>query len=126
MFRQRTFPALLLAAGVVAALVACAPVPSDPPVDQGGGVAQGGDTPGGEPGLTVPGTGTFAIGTEVPFGGYQLQGEPDSQPDGCSWQILDEDGKVSFENQGVYVFLTDVPEAVTFVTDGCPDWEQFE
>jgi hypothetical protein len=22
--------------------------------------------------------------------------------------------------------LTDIPEAVTFITNGCPEWEQFE
>jgi hypothetical protein len=35
-------------------------------------------------------------------------------------------GGVTFENTGQYVFLTDIREAVTFVTTGCPDWEQFE
>lgn len=33
---------------------------------------------------------------------------------------------VAFADGGLYVFLTDIPEAVTFITDGCPDWEQFE
>lgn len=76
--------------------------------------------------VVVSGTGTYAIGDEVPYGGFQLQGEPAEQPEGCTWAILDADGGVSFHDQGSYVFLTDIPEAVTFETNGCPDWEQFE
>ena len=76
--------------------------------------------------VTLPGTGSYAIGTEAPFGGYQLVGEPDAVPAGCTWSIVDADGAVAFADQGLYVFLTDIPEAVTFITDGCPDWEQFE
>jgi len=76
--------------------------------------------------LVLSGTGRYAIGTEMPFGGYQLHGEPDAQPAGCTWAILDADGGTTFENDGQYVFITDIPEAATFVTDGCPDWEQFE
>lgn len=76
--------------------------------------------------LVLAGTGSYAIGTEAPFGGYQISGEPTSQPDGCTWSIVDADGAVYTENQGSYAFLTDIPEAVTFITDGCPDWEQFE
>jgi len=76
--------------------------------------------------VTVSGTGSYLIGTEIPLGGFQLKGEPDEQPAGCTWQILDADGGVTFENTGQYVFLTDIREAVTFVTTGCPDWEQFE
>lgn len=76
--------------------------------------------------VTVSGTGRYLIGQDLPFGGYQLSGEPDEQPAGCTWQILDADGNASFENEGSYVFLTDIHEAETFVTDGCPDWEQFE
>lgn len=77
-------------------------------------------------GKTVSGTGEYKIGTDVPYGGYQLKGEPTSQPDGCTWSIKDADGTAIFENQGSYAFLTDVPENVTFVTNGCPEWEQFE
>ena len=76
--------------------------------------------------IVLPGTGRYAIGTEAPLGGYQLHGEPDEQPAGCTWSIEDADGVAAFENQGQYVFLTDIKEAVTFVTDGCPEWEQFE
>ncbi len=86
------------------------------------------DSPDGASGtfIVLPGTGRYAIGTEAPYGGYQLHGEPDSQPAGCTWSIQDEDGVAVFENQGQYAFLTDIKEAVTFVSDGCPDWEQFQ
>ncbi len=76
--------------------------------------------------VVIPGTGRYGVGTDVPFGGYQLSGEPDEQPDGCTWSIEDDDGVVAFENQGSYVFLTDIKEGTVFVTNGCPDWEQFE
>ncbi len=76
--------------------------------------------------VVLSGTGSYVIGVDIPYGGFQLMGEPDEQPAGCTWAILDGDGGVSFENQGSYVFITDIPEAVTFQTDGCPDWEQFE
>lgn len=79
-----------------------------------------------EVGALFPGTGEYEIGVDIPFGGFQLLGEPAGQPDGCAWSIVDEDGAVAFENQGVYVFLTDIPEAVTFITTDCPEWEQFE
>lgn len=70
----------------------------------------------------ISGTGTFVIGSDIAYGDYQLVGET-TQPDGCTWQILQADGSVFVENQGAYVFITDVPEAVTFVTEGCPGWE---
>lgn len=76
--------------------------------------------------IVLPGTGRYVIGTEAPLGGYQLHGEPDAQPPGCTWSIEEADGVAAFENQGQYVFLTDIKEAVTFVTDGCSDREQFE
>lgn len=76
--------------------------------------------------VVVPGTGSYVIGVDIPLGGFQVMGEPVEQPAGCTWAILDGDGNAIFENQGVYVFLTDIPEAVTFQTDGCPEWEQFE
>jgi len=77
-------------------------------------------------GATFPGDGEYAIGTDIPYGGFQLLGEPAEQPAGCTWEIQDDTGAAIFENQGPYVFLTDIPEAVTFVTVGCPEWEQFE
>lgn len=77
-------------------------------------------------GALFPGTGSYAIGVDIPLGGFQVLGEPVGLPDGCTWSIVDEDGAVYVENQGVYVFLTNIPEAVTFITNGCPEWEQFE
>ncbi len=77
-------------------------------------------------GATLSGTGSYSIPDQAPLGGYELDGDPGTLPDGCTWQILDADGGVYVEDQGAYVFLTDIPEAVTFVTDGCPDWVQFE
>lgn len=76
--------------------------------------------------VTLPGTGRYAIGTDAPYGGYQMKGEPEEQPSGCTWSILDADGVAYVENQGAYVALTNVKESVTFVTTGCPDWEQYE
>lgn len=106
------------------ALVGCAA--TTPPAD-GSGDAGGSDTGATSTDfVTVSGTGRYEVGVDIPYGGYQLHGEPAEQPAGCTWQILDADGGVSFENQGSYAFLTDVPEIVTFETDGCPDWEQFE
>ena len=82
---------------------------------------------GADAGMTVlPGTGSYAIGTDAPYGGYELAGGVLEQPDGCTWSIVDEDGVVTFADQGQFVFLTDIPEAVTFITNGCPDWQQFE
>ena len=121
----------LLAAAALLALAGCggtpaaesppAPAvdaPADAPADSGSDDAGSGF-------VVLPGTGTYAIGADAPFGGYQLVGEPDALPGGCTWSIEDETGAI-YENNGLYVFLTDIPEAVTFVTNGCPDWEQFE
>ncbi|QEO08835.1 hypothetical protein [Protaetiibacter larvae] len=76
-------------------------------------------------GATIPGTGSYAIPDQIPFGGYQLEGDPGVLPDGCTWSITGDSGTVA-ENNGAYVFITDIPEASTFTTNGCPDWEQFE
>ncbi|MCS0498388.1 hypothetical protein [Protaetiibacter mangrovi] len=128
-FALRTVP-LVAAALLALALAACTPMDS---AGGGGGDAGVGDTSsegtdgstGGEL-MVLPGTGTYAIPADIPYGGYQLHGEPAEQPAGCTWAILDADGAASFEDQGAYVFITDIPEAVTFETSGCPDWEQFE
>ena len=61
---------------------------------------------------------------DAPIGGYELPNDQDGQPEGCTWRLLDDDGTVMFENQGSFVFLTDVTP--TFETTGCPDWVQFE
>ena len=77
--------------------------------------------------LTVlAGTGTYAIGTEAPLGSYELSGNPDALPAGCRWAIEDADGQTFVAGDVTYVFLTEVPEAVTFVTTGCPDWHRYE
>jgi len=124
-------PAIPLVAAALLVLAACAPTDT---TGAGGGDAAGGDvvsdgadgqTGGGEL-VVLSGTGSYAIPADIPYGGYQLHGEPDEQPVGCTWAILDADGQASFADQGSYVFITDIPEAVTFETDGCPDWEQFE
>lgn len=118
------------AALLLAALTACAPeaATETPATDssESSEEATTDDTSTDSAFVTLPGTGSYAIGTEAPYGGYQLVGEPDAVPAGCTWSIVDADGAVAFADEGLYVFLTDIPEAVTFITDGCPDWEQFE
>lgn len=118
------FHSTALCALVALALAGCA---ATAPADGNSGDAGGSDSaaPSSEL-VTVSGTGRYEVGVDLPYGGYQLHGEPDEQPAGCTWAILDAEGAVSFENQGSYAFLTDVPEIVTFETEGCPDWEQFE
>lgn len=121
---------LAVGAAVILGVAACAPTTSEP--DAGTGSTDESaqtETDTGEAAsdmVVLPGTGTYVIGVDIPYGGFQLMGEPAEQPAGCTWAILDADGAASFENQGSYVFITDIAEAVTFVTDGCPDWEQFE
>ena len=133
----RALPALAIAALALSTLTACGPEDQEsPPAEDTfavdtmepdtGDDAETEEDDGGFIGVTLPGTGSYAIGTDIPYGGFQLLGEPSSQPDGCTWSIVDEDGAVFVENHGPYVFITDIPEAVTFITDGCPDWEQFE
>lgn len=129
----------IAALGIV--LAACTTTaPTDTGADSGGDAggssgSSSGDSSGSSSGdggsgsgdlVVLSGTGTYAIPDEMPYGGYQLLGEPAAQPDGCTWSIQDADGGIGFENTGPYAFITDIPEAVTFVTDGCPDWEQFE
>ncbi len=75
-------------------------------------------------GVVLPGTGTYAVPAEAPIGGYELPNNQDAQPEGCTWRLLDDDGTVMFENNGPFVFLTDVTPI--FETTGCPDWVQFE
>jgi len=121
----------ITAAAVLLALAGCSGT-SSPPADQGsvadnGGSTEGGGDSSGSALLVLAGTGRYAIGTQAPYGGYQIKGEPDAVPPGCTWSIQDADGEVFVDqSNGIYAFITDVPEAVTFVTDGCPDWEQFE
>ena len=120
---------------LLAALVGCAPeAGSDAPAtDPGAGTTteESAETPAEGPSedsgmVVLPGTGSYAIGTEAPYGGYELSGDVLEQPAGCTWSIVDEDGVAAFADQGQFVFLTDIPEGVTFITNGCPDWQQFE
>lgn len=100
--------------------------PSDDGVGAGDSSADSAEeSPGGDL-VVLPGTGRYVLGTEAPYGGYQLTGEPSEMPAGCTWSLEDDDGAVAFENNGQYVFLTEIPEVTVFVTNGCPDWEQFE
>jgi hypothetical protein len=125
---------LALVGGVVVGVAGCAPTTDGG--TSGGGTSSGdsssddtstdGSSSSDGDYVVVSGTGIYTIGVDIPLGGFQLSGEPDAQPEGCTWAILDADGAATFENQGQYVFLTDIPEAVTFETSGCPDWEQFE
>ena len=119
---------------LLAALAGCAPEASSdaPATDAGAGTTtdesteESAEEPSDDLGMvTLPGTGTYAIGTEAPYGGYELAGVLE-QPEGCTWSIVDEDGEPAFADQGSVVFLTDIVEAVTFITTGCPDWQQFE
>ena len=119
--------ALLLAGG----LAGCAPTG---PADSGDtGVNDSSETQsetetetdsdgGGFAGVTVAGTGDYTLPDDMPIGGYEFA-DADTQPDGCTWTIYVGDSVLA-ENNGALVFVTDV--TTRFVTDGCPDWVQFE
>lgn len=129
--RPSLIPLLPATAALLLLLSACAPAEpaestgTDSSTEQSGGDGATTEDDPGFDGVVLPGTGSYAIGVDMPYGGYELDGT-DSQPDGCTWSIQDADGVVSFADQGPFVFITDVPESVTFVTVGCPDWVQFE
>ncbi|MBO9578203.1 MAG: hypothetical protein J7480_05480 [Microbacteriaceae bacterium] len=106
---------LLTACGTTAPPAAAPDAPVDAPAEA---PAAGGGT-------VLPGDGSYVIGVDAPYGGYRLVGDPDALPAGCEWSIDDGEGSV-VDSNGLYAFLTDVPEYVNFVTSGCPDWEQFE
>lgn len=74
--------------------------------------------------VTISGTGDYTVPVTAPYGSYELQGNPDSQPDGCSWAVLDKNGEIVAQDQGTFVSLTDV--ITQFTTSGCPDWVQYE
>ena len=136
MTRRHVAVALLPALLLMGALTACgsAAAVSDTPSDTDDASTNDGNATttttddGSESftGFTVSGTGSYTIPDQVPFGSYQLVGDPGSLPDGCTWSITDDDDEIVAESQGAYVFITDVDEASTFTTDGCPDWELFE
>jgi len=81
---------------------------------------------GGFVGVTLPGTGDYVVPDQAPIGGYELPDYQDGLPDGCTWMTYLDNGDVfgDGETNGQFVFITDVH--VRFVTDGCPDWVQFE
>ena len=118
-------PALLL----LGALTACGPAAASSDTDDSSPSDVEATTDDGSEsftGVKVAGTGSYTIPEQVPFGSYQLVGDPGALPDGCTWSITGDDGEVVAESQGAYVFITDIDEARTFTTDGCPDWEHFE
>lgn len=121
---------LALSAALILGVGGCTPTAGEPDSGTGGSddsaTSETDSATGSGDMVVLAGTGTYAIGVDIPYGGFQLAGEPSEQPEGCTWSIVDAEGVASFENQGPYVFITDIPEAVTFVTSGCPDWEQFE
>ena len=73
--------------------------------------------------VTLSGSGDYTVGADAPIGGYELK-DADTQPDGCTWAVEDENGEIQFQDQGVVMFLTE--ENKFFQTSGCPDWVQFE
>lgn len=110
---------------VAVALAGCDSTPAtDPGANPGGDTGSGTEQSGGDL-VTLSGDGSYLIPDEMPYGDYQLVGEPASQRDGCTWSIQDADGAVVAENTGIYVFITEIDEASTFTTAGCPDWEQY-
>lgn len=78
---------------------------------------------GGFVGATLSGTGDYSVPDQAPIGSYELPDNQDGLPDGCTWTLY-EDENVLAESQGSFLFITDV--TTRFVTDGCPDWVQYE
>lgn len=117
---------LLLAGG----LAGCAPTaPADTDSDDSSEMTDDTSTDdsegdeGGFAGVTIPGTGDYALPADMPIGGYELPDNQDGLPDGCSWTIYVGDDVLA-ESNGPFLFITDV--TTRFVTEGCPDWVQFE
>ena len=115
---------ILLAILLVGGLTACDPVaPTSNDGDTDSSETETDDTGGGGfAGVTVSGTGDYTLPDDMPIGGYEFADEA-TQPDGCTWTIYVGDSVLA-ENNGGLVFVTDV--TTRFVTDGCPDWVQFE
>jgi hypothetical protein len=118
---------ILLALLLVGGLTACDPVgDTSNSGDDESSETETDDTEtddGGFAGATVSGTGDYALPADMPIGGYELPDNQDGQPDGCTWAVYVGDDILG-ENNGPFVFITDV--TTRFVTDGCPDWVQFE
>ena len=118
------------AALLLMVLAGCAPTAStgtpDAPDSSDSGSGSGGDSDAGFVGATLPGSGDYVVPDQAPYGGYELPDYQDGLPDGCTWQTYDKNGTLfgDSETNGQFIFITDVH--VRFVTDGCPDWVQFE
>lgn len=124
---------MLLAASALALLVGCAPATTPTEPDVGGGTPTEESTEtesattqesSAVDGVTLSGTGEYMSGENMPIGGYRLVGDDSEQPAGCTWTLYLSNGDVFVQDQGNYVFITDVTGR--FVTAGCPDWQQFE
>lgn len=72
--------------------------------------------------VTLAGSGDYTVGVTAPEGLYELKGQPDKQPDGCTWALEDGDGNIQFQDQGPTLTITSVNKF--FQTSGCPDWVQ--
>lgn len=124
--RPRTLATTAATALLALSLLGCAPTTATTDTGTDSGTDSGSESTDADSGslVTLSGTGDYAVPADMPIGGYQILGEPASQPDGCTWTIFDSNGEVLATDQGVYVFITDV--TARFTTDGCGEWEQFE
>jgi hypothetical protein len=122
---MKTLTGLAAAALLAFTLTACAPAgETTTPPDTDAETEQETDTETDEfQGVTLPGTGEYEVPADAPIGGYELPENQDALPEGCSWTIYVGDDVLA-ESHGPFLFLTDV--TTKFVTDGCPDWVQFE
>lgn len=128
MTTSKTASSILLVLLLAGGLAACAPTTDT----TGTGVDDttseteddaGTQDEGGFAGVTLSGSGDYAVPADAPIGGYELPDNQDGQPEGCTWKLYQDDAVLA-ENQGSFVFITDV--TTRFVTEGCPDWVQFE
>lgn len=123
-------PLTMLAATALLALTlaGCAPAADtstgDDDTSSSDESSESGTDDGGFVGATLPGTGVYSTPDQAPIGSYELPDNQDGQPDGCTWTLSDADGNVLGENQGSFIFITDV--TAQFTTNGCPDWVQYE
>jgi hypothetical protein len=117
---------ILLSLLLVGGLAACdtAAPSDDTAVDTGSSSDEGESADGGGfEGVTLAGTGDYAVPDAAPIGGFELPDNQDALPEGCTWTVYVGD-EVLADSNGPFVFLTDV--TTRFVTTGCPDWVQFE
>ena len=121
---------LAAAALITLALAGCAPAADSSTGDTGSdttpsdtktGDAYTDDTSDGTL-VTLAGSGDYTVGVTAPEGLYELKGNPDKQPDGCTWALEDGDGNIQFQDQGPILTITSVNKF--FQTSGCPDWVQ--